>query len=254
VDEPVIVVPVFESDAFDANDLERRWFNAPMWGAVAAVTVVVLAMTYGRGAGANVKLERTVTTNASEAADIPDASTDGGAFSRGDAAVTVEGYRDTDVPDPADAAALNDRGQGLVTAGKAQEALPYFDRAISLNGNNSAFHFNRARAYAQLAEWGRAVAGYRDADKLFPNDYATRLNLAKALHASGDATAAIGTFESAIALGPGGPDFQLSYGLALEAAGRRAEAVVAYKRYVKAESKAPNVEAVRQRIAALEAR
>jgi hypothetical protein len=252
VDEPVVAVPESESDAFAAGDPDGRRYARPMWLAVVAATVVVLVVTYGRGAVANaVPAERTVTTTPSEApaspdgveaADMSDAPTAGAeAYARGDAAAAVEAYSDAVVANPENADALNNLGQSLVRAGKARQAMQYFDRAIAVNGNNWAYHFNRARAHAELAEWGRAVAGYRDADALFPNDYATTFNLAKALHASGDSAGAI-------------REFQLSYGLALESVGRRAEAAEAYNRYVMGDPNAANVEAVRQRIAALESR
>jgi tetratricopeptide (TPR) repeat protein len=266
VDEPVVVTPDSESDAYSAGlDDEVRHSVRPMWLAVVAVIVVALGATYGRGAVARAEpVASTVKANTSDASheanslEAPDASSasiDGAeAYGRGDAPGAVQAYSDAVVADPENADALNNLGQSLVRAGKARQALQYFERAIGLNANNWAYHFNRARAHAELKEWGRAVAGYRQADSLFPNDYATTFNLAKALHASGDAAGAIRVFESAITLAPGEADFQLSYGLALESAGRPGEAVEAYGRYVMAEPDAPNVEAVRQRIAAIEAK
>jgi len=64
------------------------------------------------------------------------------------------------------------------------------------------------------------VAGYRDAQRLFSDDYATEFNLAKALQQRGDLQAAIEGFERAIVLAPDQADFHLSHGLALESAGQ----------------------------------
>jgi regulator of sirC expression with transglutaminase-like and TPR domain len=87
---------------------------------------------------------------------------------------------------------------------------------------------------------------------LFPDDYATQYNLAKALQASGDTNAAIAAYERAIQLAPGQPDFQLSYGLALEAAKRPGDAAEAYRRYLELEPQAPDAEKVKAHLAELQ--
>lgn len=153
---------------------------------------------------------------------------------------------------PEDPRALNDLGQVLVRAGRAKEATPYLDKAVQLKPDSWTFQFNRARAYAQLQQWGQAVEGYRAAAQLFPDDYPTQYNLAKALQASGNLGAAIVGFEKAIQLAPGQADFQLSYGLALEAAKRPQDAAAAYKRYLELEPESPEAEKVRAHLADLQ--
>jgi tetratricopeptide (TPR) repeat protein len=153
---------------------------------------------------------------------------------------------------PNDPRALSDLGQVLVRTGRAREAVPYLDKAVSLKPDSWAYQFNRARAYAQLEEWGEAVEGYRAAARLFPDDYATHYNLAKALQASGNIDAALAAYEKAIELAPGQSDFQLSYGLALETAKRPQEAAAAYRRYLELEPSSPQAEKVKAHLAALE--
>jgi tetratricopeptide (TPR) repeat protein len=150
---------------------------------------------------------------------------------------------------PNDVRALNDLGQVLVRTGRAREAVAYLDKAASLKPDSWTYQFNRARAYAQLQEWGQAVEGYRAAAQLFPDDYATHYNLAKALQASGNINAALAAYEKAIALAPGQSDFQLSYGLALEAAKRPEDAATAYRRYLELEPNSPQAEKVRAHLA-----
>ena len=152
---------------------------------------------------------------------------------------------------PNDVRALNDLGQVLVRTGRAKDSVGYLDKAVSLKPDSWAYQFNRARAYAELQEWGQAVDGYRAAAQLFPEDYATQYNLAKALQASGDINAAVAAYEKAIALAPGQSDFQLSYGLALEAAKRPQDAAAAYRRYLELEPNSPQTEKVRAHLAAL---
>ena len=54
-----------------------------------------------------------------------------------------------------------------------------------------AYRFNLARALAVLGKWDESIASYRQAQQLFPNDYATTFNLALTLHKKGDDLAAV---------------------------------------------------------------
>ena len=173
------------------------------------------------------------------------------AYASGNVDASVQQLQAAVDANPNDVRALNDLGQVLVRTGRAREAVAYLDKAVSLKSDSWAYQFNRARAYAQLEEWGQAVEGYRAAAQLFPDDYATQYNLAKALQASGNVSAALTAYEKAIELAPGQSDFQLSYGLALEAAKRPQDAAAAYRRYLELEPSAPQAEKVRAHLAAL---
>jgi tetratricopeptide (TPR) repeat protein len=174
------------------------------------------------------------------------------AYASSDFGSSLDQYRGAVEADPDNPDALNKLGQVLVRSGRPSEAIAVFDRAIAIASDKWAYHFNRARAYAELQNWDRAVSGYRDALALFPDDYATQFNLAKALQAAGDLPAAIQGFERAIELAPGQPDFHLSHGLALEAAQRPTEAAAAYKRFLELAPEAPEADRVKGRIAQLE--
>jgi tetratricopeptide (TPR) repeat protein len=174
------------------------------------------------------------------------------AYNRGDVAAAQAAFQQAVAADSKDPEALNNLGQVLVRQGRAREAVPYFDRAITIVATSWAYHFNRVRAYAVLEEWGQAVAGYRDAQRLFPDDYATQFNLAKALQKSGDLRAAIPAFERAIELAPGQPDFHLAHGLALEAARRPTDAATAYRRYLELTEPGAEADKVKERITLLE--
>ena len=174
------------------------------------------------------------------------------AYNLGDISGALAGFRAAADANPEDPIALNNVGQVLVRDGRAAEAIEYFDRAIALSPGTWSYRFNRARAYAEIKEWPRAIAGYREASQMFPGDYATEFNLAKALQANGDLAGAIAGFERAIALAPGQADFHLSYGLALEAVKRPAEAIAAYRRYLELEPAASDADRVKAHIAQLE--
>jgi tetratricopeptide (TPR) repeat protein len=174
------------------------------------------------------------------------------AYSRGDMAGSLEQFTEAVDANPGDASALNNLAQVLVRTGRAGEAIPYFDRAIAIAGGTWAYHFNRARAHGELKSWPQAVAGYREAARLFPEDYATQFNLGKALQANGDLPDAVEAFERTIALAPGQADFHLSHGLALEGAQRPRDAAAAYRRFLDLMPSSPEAEKIKGRISQLE--
>jgi len=152
---------------------------------------------------------------------------------------------------PTSADALNDLGQTLVRAKRASDAIPYFDRAIAQSPETWAYHFNRARASAELQDWPAAIGAYQRAGTLFPEDYATQFNLARALQANGDLAQAIEAFQRAVVLAPGQPDFLLSLATAQEAARRPADAAASYRKYLDLEPASPDAEKIKDRIARL---
>ena len=174
------------------------------------------------------------------------------AYASGNAEASVRPLQAAVDANPSDHRALNDLGQVLVRAGRAQDATQYLDKAVQLAPDSWTYQFNRARAYAQLQKWDQAIQGYRAAAQLFPDDYATQYNLAKALQASGSLNDALAGYEKAIKLAPGQSDFQLSYGLALEAAKRPQDATAAYKRYLELEPDSPEAEKVKAHLAELQ--
>jgi tetratricopeptide (TPR) repeat protein len=176
------------------------------------------------------------------------------AYSRGDMATALEQFTEAVESHPEDADALNNLGQVLVRSGRANEAIQHFDKAIELAGDTWAYHFNRARAYADLQDWPRAIAGYRDAVELFPDDYVTHLNLARALQASGDLPGAIAALERTIQLAPGEPDFYLLHAGVLDKAQLPTEAAAAYRHYLELDPATAQAEKIKARIAQLEGR
>lgn len=171
------------------------------------------------------------------------------AYNSGDLTKAADELQKAVEADPENAEALNNLGQVLVRSGKAREAIAYFDRAIAIAADVWAYRFNRARAYAELQDWPKAIAGYNDAARLFPGDYATQFNLAKAKQASGDLPGAVEAYAKAVELAPGQADFQLWYGQALDMSGRQQDAVAAYRRFLELEPSAPQAEKVKARLA-----
>ena len=154
---------------------------------------------------------------------------------------------------PDDARALNDLGQILVRLGRAQEALPYFDRAVRAEPDSWAYQFNRARAYAQLQQWAPAVDGIRVAARLFPDDYATQYNpVQKRCRQAGIPTRRSRPTSERFSSRRGSPTSSCHADLALEAAKRPRDAAEAYRRYLELEPQAPDAEKVKAHLAELE--
>jgi tetratricopeptide (TPR) repeat protein len=173
------------------------------------------------------------------------------AYAGGDALTAADQYRAAIARNPDDAESLSNLGQMLVRTGMAEEAIPYFDRAIALIPQRWAYHFNRARALGIIGQTAEAVAGYREAQKLFPNDYATAFNLGLALHKLGDEAAAVEAYRKAIELDQNDASFRLALGISLERLQQPAAAAAAYSDYLRLAPAAPDVEAVRGRITRL---
>jgi tetratricopeptide (TPR) repeat protein len=173
------------------------------------------------------------------------------AYNDGDIALALTTFKSAVESDPGNAEALNNLGQALVRAGRAREAIPYFDRAIALTADVWSYHFNRARAFGELKEWRQAVAGYTDAARLFPDDYVTQFNLARAREASGDLPGAVQAYAKAAELAPGQADFRLWYARALDLNGNSHEAAAEYRRFLALEPDASRAEKVRARLTEL---
>jgi tetratricopeptide (TPR) repeat protein len=99
--------------------------------------------------------------------------------------------------------------------------------------------------------WRQAIAGYTEAARLFPDDYVTQFNLARARQADGDLPGALEAYAKATELAPGQADFHVWYGLALEQSGKRPEAAVEYRRFLELDPNASEAEKVRGRLSEL---
>ena len=173
------------------------------------------------------------------------------AYADGGYASARERYEAAVAKNPDDAESLSNLGQVLVRLGKVEEAIPYFDRAITLIPQRWAYRFKRARALGILGRTDEAVAGYRDAQQLFPNDYATSFNLGLALHKMGDEAGAVDAYKKAIELDPNDASFRLALGTSLERLQRPRDAAAAYDDYLRLAPAAPDADKVRARIAQL---
>jgi tetratricopeptide (TPR) repeat protein len=175
------------------------------------------------------------------------------AYSTGDYVTSLAQLESAVAGSPDDPEGRNNLGQLLVRLGRAPEALPHFDEAVRLDGQRWAYRFNRARAYGLLDRWTEAIADYRVAAALFPDDHATLYNLGLALLRVRDYPAAIAALEEAVAAAPDEHGFLITLGTAYVGGEQPDRARATFERFLEAaptDADAPRVKAALEALAA----
>lgn len=171
------------------------------------------------------------------------------AYAAGDFATAIAQLEAAVTASPGDPEARNNLAQVLVRQGRAAEALPHLDEAVRIDATTWDYRFNRARAYGLLNRWPEAVAEYRAAANIFPDDHATLYNLGLALIRVRDYGAAAASLEQAVAAAPEEHDFLISLGTAYVGASQHDRARVVFERFLRLapnDPEAPKVKALLQ--------
>ncbi|NNE43917.1 MAG: tetratricopeptide repeat protein, partial [Gemmatimonadetes bacterium] len=116
--------------------------------------------------------------------------------------------------------AHNNLGLEYHRAGRHDEALAAFDRAIALNPTYALPHTNRGLALARLGRIPEAVRAFETAVELDPANPGLRLNLGNGYRAARNLDGAIAQYETAAAALPAAADVHLLLGQAYVEAGR----------------------------------
>ena len=103
---------------------------------------------------------------------------------------------------PNDAQAYNVRGSVLGRAGRNQEALADFDRAIALDANYAQAYANRGQVHRQMNRLEPALADYNKALSLDQNYAAAYLGRGQVYRAQGRALDALNDYNRAIQMAP----------------------------------------------------
>ena len=106
-----------------------------------------------------------------------------------------------------------------INAGHARDAVPTLEQLIRDDPSNHIFRETLARAFRQAGDSARAVALYREAVALAPNDADAWYNLAAALQESGNASEGAIALAEAAKRDPGRPEIHNIRGAALAGAG-----------------------------------
>jgi tetratricopeptide (TPR) repeat protein len=173
------------------------------------------------------------------------------AYAAGDYAGALAQFQAAIQRNPQDAESLSNLGQVLVRMKRAEEAIPYFQRALAIVPDRWSYQFNLARALGLLGRMSDSIAAYRRAQQLFPDDYVTTFNLALMLHKAGDEVGAVDQYQKAIALQPEDASFRLALANSLVRLDKRPEAAAALQEYLRLSPSSPDADKVRARIAEL---
>lgn len=191
------------------------------------------------------------TAGAYAAVDAKRAGT--ASYTTGDLPSALERFEEAVAETPDDSEAQNNLGQILIRLGRAKDALPHFDAAIEIDGERWSYRFNRARAYGLLNMWEQAVAEYRVAANLFPDDHATAYNLGLALMRLNRYPEATGALEHAVEMAPGETSFLITLGTAYVGAKQPDRARATFEKFLErapADPEAPRVKSLLESMAA----
>jgi O-antigen ligase/tetratricopeptide (TPR) repeat protein len=140
--------------------------------------------------------------------------------------------------DPGRAAYWNTLGLAFISAERLTDAVPAFDRAVSLEPYNARFLGDLTSAYLLLAQGGNGSAAMRARDvaeravRADPNNPHANLTRAIAMQVTGDLVQALRSVQRAVALDPqsSNPQLYLTGTQVLMANGRPADAVTLGRR------------------------
>ena len=104
-----------------------------------------------------------------------------------------------------------EQGLRLLDEGKPQEAIAYFEQALSANPTDLAALRGMGKALEWLGRFEQAVGYYRRAVEQAPADIPSWFALGKLQSWLGNRQAAYQAFETALALVPDNPEIELSY-------------------------------------------
>lgn len=127
--------------------------------------------------------------------------------------------------DPGDARAHNNLGIALAASGKVNDAIAEYKKSLSLNANSSQTENNLGSAFALQGNLPEAETHFENALRINPDNSSAELNLGNALSSEGGhQQEAIELLSDAVQKLPNSPDGQNGLGVALAHAGRLEDA------------------------------
>jgi protein O-mannosyl-transferase len=134
---------------------------------------------------------------------------------------------------PRSVEALNNIGVILAGKGKLDEAVSHFSRALSIRPNDVETHFNLGLALTQQGKIDNAIKHYEEALRIEPENEKAHINLALALQAQGRMDKAIEHYREALRINPFDEKVHNSLGVALAYRGDITEAIKYFRAAVK---------------------
>jgi len=128
-----------------------------------------------------------------------------------------------------------DRGLARLEAGRYQDAVGEFDRALEYKPDYGAAYTNRGVALSKSGDPVSAISSYRRALALEPDSPRPLKNLADALLDQGETEEALVLYRRALELAPGYSGIACDLARALSSAGREEEALACYQEILRSD-------------------
>ena len=136
---------------------------------------------------------------------------------------------------------FNNLGIALVKAGRREEAVAQFTRALRLKPDYAEAHNNLGLALADSGRLPEAIGEYETALRLKPDYPEGETDLGVALTDTGRLPEAIGHLSAAVRLDPDYAEAHNNLAVALASAGRLAEAIAQYREVLRLQPRIPEV-------------
>ncbi len=141
-------------------------------------------------------------------------------------------WRDVIEKAPHNYRAYNNLGFSLVQSGRAEEAISYYEKSITINPKYLDPYLNLGLACFETGEKEKALVLYRKVLALNPKYVKAHNSLGLALHDAGDYPGAIKAFTRAVDLKPNFSPGHYNRGVSLLASGRPEEAIAAFEKAI----------------------
>ncbi len=130
------------------------------------------------------------------------------------------------------AESLYSQGLGILSRDDFARALPYFEKAVEIDGNYAEAWYQAGYCYGILGQHANALKASKQAARLRPNWAETYVNIGASSFALGQYKDAVEAYRQATKLDSSNADSQYALGLSLNKLGRTDEEILAYKRAV----------------------
>jgi tetratricopeptide (TPR) repeat protein len=126
---------------------------------------------------------------------------------------------------PNNAAVHDNLAVALSEAGRLQEALRHWRRALEIKPDYAGAHFNLGIALGKAGRAEEAIEQYEQVLRISPDDAASHLNLGNALQQAGKTQEAVTRYEEALRIQPGFAEAHYNLAVTLAQLGRLPEAI-----------------------------
>ncbi len=125
------------------------------------------------------------------------------------------------------------KAYGHHQANQFTAAIPFYEKAVEMDANNSDLHNNYGLTLKELDRWDEAISQYRQAVAIDPTNAAAYNNLGNALGHFGRNHEAVKAYKSAVALKPDFDQFLSNLGVGYRVIAKFAEAEQVFNKILK---------------------